>query len=145
MPSKLSSSTTLFWKWGMPAWFLFVWLVIIKLALQGPAGHWLLVIWGGILCIFCFYFTSTIKVVTIAGDHFIIFDGFTKHRVPIAHLTQITRGRSIRQPSSILLEFEPPTPFGREVHIITPRGFTDKKYYEIKTFLQSLIDNRELP
>ena len=83
-----------------------------------------------------------IKVVTIDGDHFILSNGFTQHRVPIFHLVSVTV-RSYRGSKTLFIEFDPPTPFGNRVCIVTPMEFFSHEYFDkVVAFLRSLIRKR---
>jgi hypothetical protein len=83
-----------------------------------------------------------IKLVTVEGDYFVISNYFTTRLVPIAHLAKVSESYLGRGPT-IILYFEPPTPFGKRVRIIPIGSSSD--FDEIMTFLRSLIGNRERP
>jgi hypothetical protein len=127
----------------MPTAFLFSWPAWICLAVHGHEGLWIIAIVWGLMVVHLIIESRLIKVVTIDGDHFIISDGFTQHHVPIAHLASVTV-RSYRGSQTLFIEFDPPTPFGKRVCIVTPVEFFSHEYFDkVVAFLRSLIRNRE--
>jgi hypothetical protein len=140
---RLSSSITLASKWILLAGSLLTCLIWIYQALGGPAEFWIFAIFWGIAFAITAILSRSTKVVTIEGDHFIISNGFTRHRVPIAHLVYVTESHLFRGPT-LILGFDPPTPFGKRVRVITPMEFfSHKRFHEIAAFLRSLTHNRE--
>jgi hypothetical protein len=89
-------------------------------------------------------FSWPIKLVTVEGDYFVISNYFIKRRVPIAHLAKVAESVILNRGPTIILYFEPPTPFGKRVRIITP-WLSKSSDDEIAAFLRSLISNRERP
>jgi hypothetical protein len=98
------------------------------------------------VCVFWLIWSWPIERVTVEGDYFVISNYFTSRRVPVTHLASITESYGFRPPT-IVLHFEPPTPFGKRVRIIPPvHGLfiiDSKSSDEVAAFLQSLVKNRE--
>ncbi len=105
---------------------------------------WMLVIVWGIGFIVILIYSWPIKLVTLEGDYFVISNYFTSCRVPISHLTTVGESALVSRGPTIILYFEPPTPFGKHVRLITPL-FSKSSDNEIAVFLRSLISNRESP
>ena len=142
---QLSSSFTLAAKWILPASFLLGWPLWVWGALRGPSGEWIGAIFWSVLCVFWVIWSRPIKLVTVEGDYFIISNYFTSRRVPVAHLPDITENYSGRTPT-IILYFEPTTPFGKRVRIIPPQGlfiYDRKSFDEVAAFLRSVVNDRE--
>jgi hypothetical protein len=113
--------------------------------MRGPSGEWIGAIFWSVLCVFWVIWSRPIKLVTVEGDYFIISNYFTSRRVPVAHLADITENYSGRTPT-IILYFEPPTPFGKRVRIIPPQGlfiYDRKSFDEVAAFLRSVANDRE--
>ena len=84
-----------------------------------------------------------IKLVTVEGDYFVMSNYFTSHHVPIAHLASITESHSVHPPT-IILHFEPSSPFGKRVRIIPPQvSFAPEGPDEVAAFLRSVVNDRE--
>jgi hypothetical protein len=142
---QLSSSSTLFHKWILPASSLLGWPLWIWCALRGPSGEWIGAILWSVSCALWLIWSWPIKRVTVEGDHFLISNYFISRRVPVAHLAGITEIHDNRTPA-INLYFDPPTPFGRRVRIVPPGGiFVHNKegFDEAVTFLRGLLNEHE--
>jgi len=137
----LSSSLTFLSEWVFPAFFLLGWPIWIQSALSGSTMDWVAVIVWGVGCIAVLMWSWPIKFVDVEGDYFIISDYFTSHRVPIAHLANITENYYSRTPA-IMLYFEPTTPFGKRVRILPPvEWFHSERFDEVMVFLRSLVSD----
>jgi len=100
----------------------------------------MVIVWG-IAFLATLMYSWPIKKVTVDGDYFVISNYLIIRRVPIAHLAKVGESR-LGQFPTIILHFEPSTPFGKRVRLITP-WFSKSSDDEIAEFLQSLISNRE--
>src|SRR5215470_9934253 len=146
-PPRLSSSLITFLsEWVVPA----IWLwagrqqIQIALALRATFGEviWIMVIVWGIGLLVVLIYSWPIKKVTVEGDHFVISNYFITRRVYISHLVKVGES-GFGYIRTIILYFEPPTPFGKRVRLIIP--FWGSDFDEIVAFLRSLISNRERP
>ena len=143
-PPNLSSPLTFLCEWVIPVCWLLAGLQQIKMALIGTTFRgviWVIVIVWGIGFIVILIYSWPIKLVTLEGDYFVISNYFTSRRVPINHLTDVGESALVSRGPTIILYFEPPTPFGKRVRLITPL-FAKNSDDEIAAFLRSLIRNR---
>jgi hypothetical protein len=140
---KLSSSLTFLYEWVIPGLWLLGGIEQMQYAprISSTSEKWILVILWGIGLIWILMYSWPIKQVTLDGDYFVISNYFTSRRVPISDLAKV-RESGLGRGRTIILYFEPPSPFGKRVRLITP-GFSRSSDDEIADFLRSLIDNRE--
>ncbi|MGE0131992.1 MAG: hypothetical protein AB7U82_28255 [Blastocatellales bacterium] len=141
-PPKLSSPLTFWSEWVFPALWLLGVPMQIQAALRDPKFPKIVVIGWCIGCIFVLIYSWPIKLVTIEGVYFAISNYFITRRAPVAHLTKVSVSHFGRGPT-IILYFEPPTPFGKRIRIIPIRSGSD--FDETLAFLRSLTDTRECP
>jgi hypothetical protein len=119
-------------------------------ALRDPPREWTdagVILLSGVFVCYWLIWARPIKRVTVEGDHFVISNCFTSHRVSVAHLASITEIRDGRIPT-ITLYFEPPTPFGGRVRIIPPvesSAINRAGFDEAVTFLRGLLNEHERP
>jgi hypothetical protein len=139
---KLSSSLTFLYEWVIPALWLLGGIEQMQYAPRIPftSEKWIIVILWGVGLIWVLIYSWPIKQVTIDGDYFVISNYFTSRRVPISDLAKVGES-GLGRGRTIILYFEPPTPFGKRVRLITP-SFSRSSDDEIAAFLRSLIDNR---
>lgn len=139
---KLSSSLTFVNEWVLPAIVLICWPAWIKLALRGPKEMWVVAIGWGIACAAVLSVAWPIKKLTIEGNDFLISNYFKTYRVPISQLADVTESH-ITRPPTLLLHFDPPTPFGKRIRIVPPVGFFNNKHFkEVSAFLRSLLRDK---
>jgi len=145
-PPRLSSSLTFLNEWVIPALLLLSWGWQIQEAMRisMPLAKWIMIIIWGIAFILVLIFSWPIKLVTVEGDYFVISNYFIKRRVLITHLAKVAESAILNRGPTIILYFEPPTPFGKRVRIIPP-WLSKSSDNEIAAFLRSLISNRERP
>lgn len=115
----------------------------LRLAVRDGGYAWLPAIACFVVQSLLLLWSVKIKRVSVDGNSFVIVDYATTHRVPISHLQSISEHSNFIAPT-ILLHFDPPTPFGRSIHIIPPvRMFGGSRYDEAVSFLNSQINERE--
>jgi len=139
---QLSSSMTFLHEWVFPALLLLSLPIFVQSALLGPRVEWIFAIGWGIACISVALVSWPIKLITIEGDFFTIFNYFSSYRVPISHLANVTES-NISRLSTIYLHFEPPTPYGKRIRIIPPHGFFTNDFDEVMAFLRSLVSDHK--
>ena len=142
---RLSSSLTFLGEWVFPA----LWLLSLPLWIQDalripfPLAKWVIVILWSVGLILVLIYSWPIKLVTLERDCFVISNYFTSRRVPITHLAKVSESYAGRVPT-IILHFDPPTPLGKRVRIITATGlflFNNRDFDEIVALLRSLNQN----
>lgn len=138
---KLSSDLTFISKFILPGFPLGFICLILPTAITKGGGVWILI---GLLVfglIAALIWSLPIKVVEIEGDHFSISNFRSTHLVPISNLFYFEEDRMNRTPS-IMLHFDPPTPFGKSVKFIPPRGSLMKRmsaFDEICDWLKEVL------
>ena len=143
-PPKLSSQLTFLCEWFIPASYLVYGIQNSSYALSifGALAlvKWIVVMVWGVGFILISIYAWPIKQVAIEGDYFVISNFFVIRRAPISHLARVSESQLLSHGATIILHFEPPTPFGKRVRLITPFGSSDD---EIAAYLRSLIDSRD--
>jgi hypothetical protein len=141
---ELSSSLTFFHKFLLPVGFIAALPAWLQLALRSGGYEWIPAIGWLVACGVLLVWSRSIERVSVDGNSFLISNYITTHRVPISHFHGISERRHNRTPT-IVLHFDPPTPFGRSIRIIPPgQMFGASRFDKAASFLKSLIDEHQL-
>lgn len=141
---KLSSDLTFFSKFILPGIPIGLIGFFLPIAITDGGFAWVPVAMGIIIGTFAVGWAWSIKVVEIHGDQFSISNFRSTHLVPISHLCYFEEDRMNRTPS-IVLYFDPPTPYGKCLKFIPPNGPFLKgmtPFNEICDWLKEVLKSR---
>lgn len=139
---RLSSQLSLVTKYLAPTLFFVAALIVLSGGLLKPdPGPWPAVLFTA-LSLFTLWWVWPIRTVTLGGEKFILSDLRRSCEVPVAHLVEIHEHRWNRTPNIVLI-FDPPTPFGRKVRLVTPSSLFGGEFRRVADLLGGvLIANR---
>jgi hypothetical protein len=136
---KLSSEFTPITKYVAPAVMAAFLILMFALPDHEKPSDYLPLIIVGPLFLFLLWWTAFVKKVDLNGDHFVISNFLNQVSVPTAHLQKIAEHRGNRT-RNITLFFEPATPFGRKIRIVTPFGITPRNHDEVASLLRNILN-----
>jgi hypothetical protein len=115
----ISSVMTPFAKLVIPCVCVAAAVLFVTDVLPAHRDRWWVAIFLGSGALYIVWWAAAIKKVKFDGSSFVVSNYIVECAVPISHLASISEHPDEKFPN-IVLEFDPPTRFGRKIRLIAP-------------------------